>query len=1018
MVPSYLTVRNFLSYGEGVPTLDFSRFHVACLTGNNGHGKSALLDAITYALWGEARKSSGERKPDEGLLRLGSSEMRVEFGFLLNENSYRVIRSFRKNRRTSSTQLDLQLLDSDADAYHTLSDGASTTQTQRSINRLLSMDYETFINSAFLLQGRSDEFTQRNPRQRKQVLADILNLDRYDQLRDHARLRLQETTQRVDHLDRKLAELGERLAVADERRVELATTTQLLEAATSQVSAQERKLAQVADRLNQRTQLQGRREAREAERERSQGRRLEIESERNALATQMTADQETINSGPTIENQYVELQQLSANATRMDSQLTLIQELQLQRQGLEAQVASARHEVEREREKWDAEVLSLARQKEQSRSLLQREPTIAEAVQALEQCRVSIRGLEDDRNHLLELERQRDRCELQIQVDGDRLRVEAESLKSRNEALESRRSEISEAGERVVQLGCRLRSLEKSLADLDRVRARGTEVGGELVNGDRRLVELERAGDDLRERIELLDAADGLECPLCGNEMDREHQVEIAAELSRRKTEIADEIGQNRREAASLKAQRNALRTEFKRLDELVKPIDDVRRSLAEQQAWLRQDRELEEEAKELSARLARLDSSAAHGDFAHEHRDRQQALNAAIEALRYDETEHARLRQRIEELARAEADMALLTEAVLRNEQLEAESTAAKSQLARIVYVLEHRSYAQETLAEVEEIDERLETTGYAADEHARIRSRIDELGDVAQRREALILARQRHTSGGELLDRYARELTILERTIHEADSDLESLQRQLAALVDLDAEQQRASGELAQGRRERDELLQRRGSLQAQIDRYEEWQGEVDAATAELEKLRERAFVLQELTVAYGKDGIQALIIESAIPEIEAEANAILGRLTDNRIQISIESLRDLKKGGTRETLDIVIADEIGERSYHLYSGGEAFRTDFALRIALAKTLARRAGTRLRTLIVDEGFGTQDSDGIDYLVDAINEISRDFDKLIVVTHLPELKNVFPVQIQVTKHPDVGSRFEIIEND
>ena len=137
--------------------------------------------------------------------------------------------------------------------------------------------------------------------------------------------------------------------------------------------------------------------------------------------------------------------------------------------------------------------------------------------------------------------------------------------------------------------------------------------------------------------------------------------------------------------------------------------------------------------------------------------------------------------------------------------------------------------------------------------------------------------------------------------------------------------------------------------------------------------------------------------MLIEATIPEIEKEANAILSRLTDNRIQISIESLRDLKSGGTRETLDIRISDELGERSYHLFSGGEAFRADFALRIALSKVLARRSGTRLRTLIIDEGFGTQDARGLEYLKEAIQEISADFDKLLVVTHLPELRKPSP---------------------
>ena len=76
----------------------------------------------------------------------------------------------------------------------------------------------------------------------------------------------------------------------------------------------------------------------------------------------------------------------------------------------------------------------------------------------------------------------------------------------------------------------------------------------------------------------------------------------------------------------------------------------------------------------------------------------------------------------------------------------------------------------------------------------------------------------------------------------------------------------------------------------------------------------------------------------------------------------------------------------------------------------------LARRAGTRLRTLIIDEGFGTQDARGLEQLTVAIHEISKDFDKVIVVTHLDELKDAFPVRIEVTKDPVRGSRFEIFD--
>jgi exonuclease SbcC len=85
-------------------------------------------------------------------------------------------------------------------------------------------------------------------------------------------------------------------------------------------------------------------------------------------------------------------------------------------------------------------------------------------------------------------------------------------------------------------------------------------------------------------------------------------------------------------------------------------------------------------------------------------------------------------------------------------------------------------------------------------------------------------------------------------------------------------------------------------------------------------------------------------------------------------------------------------------------MFSGGEAFRIDFALRIALSKLLARRAGAPLPTLIIDEGFGSQDSSGRERLVEAINSIQDDFEKILVITHIEDLKDAFDERIEVTK--------------
>ena len=85
-------------------------------------------------------------------------------------------------------------------------------------------------------------------------------------------------------------------------------------------------------------------------------------------------------------------------------------------------------------------------------------------------------------------------------------------------------------------------------------------------------------------------------------------------------------------------------------------------------------------------------------------------------------------------------------------------------------------------------------------------------------------------------------------------------------------------------------------------------------------------------------------------------------------------------------------------------LRRGGEQFRVNFAIRVALSQLLARRAGTQLQTLIMDEGFGVLDSAGRERLVEAINAATQDFQRIIVVTHLEELKDAFPARIEITK--------------
>jgi len=220
----------------------------------------------------------------------------------------------------------------------------------------------------------------------------------------------------------------------------------------------------------------------------------------------------------------------------------------------------------------------------------------------------------------------------------------------------------------------------------------------------------------------------------------------------------------------------------------------------------------------------------------------------------------------------------------------------------------------------------------------------------------------------------------------------------------------------DLLMKRTELSSLQERMGGLNDRLLQIVSMEREVGAKSTELKEVLESVAIYTELALSFGKKGVQAMIIGQAVPLIAEHANLLLQKITSGRLQIAFVTQREKKSEIEEiiETLDITISDELGSRPYEQYSGGEAFRIDFAIRIALAKLLASRAGAKLQFLAIDEGFGSLDTSGREDIVAAISGIREEFSKIIIVTHIEEFKNLFPTRIEVSKDQN-GSHIQVI---
>ncbi len=189
--------------------------------------------------------------------------------------------------------------------------------------------------------------------------------------------------------------------------------------------------------------------------------------------------------------------------------------------------------------------------------------------------------------------------------------------------------------------------------------------------------------------------------------------------------------------------------------------------------------------------------------------------------------------------------------------------------------------------------------------------------------------------------------------------------------------------------------ELGHRRDAANREIASIEEAKDRLETLVADIEEYKSKLGLLEEnrsvcdcLVRACSKTGAQALVIEAAIPQLEEDANALLKVMAHN-MEIALNSQRQTQKGDSVETLEVVVFSNGHVAPIESLSGGERFRADLAIRLAIGRMISRRSSTAIEMLAVDEGFGSQDSDGQEAVVEVISSLQGLFGLILVISHV-----------------------------
>jgi len=865
VIPLRLNLYGFLSYRDPVE-VDFSGFDLACISGQNGAGKSSLLDAMTWALFGQARKR------DESVVNLQSAAAEVAFTFGYENNQYRVIRSLARGK---TTVLEFQILD---DGQQTIDQGPgsavngqwrplterTTRETQARIEQVLRLDYDTFINVSFFLQGRADQFAQQPPTRRKEILGNILGLEIWEVYKERAAERRKVLESNLDAVDGRMTEIDAELAEEEPRKLRLAELETQLSGLVASRKLQEAALASIK-------QL-----------------RAKLDKQRELV------------------------QKIAQALERSQANLS----------GLQTRLAG--REAERQ----------------PHADLLGRAGEVEAAYNAWQQARRELETWDGTASQFHEQEKRR-------LPFLDEINTEKAKLEQEKETLEGQGAAVSQQLSISVELATSLETAKKALAGAETKLDERASLEKQIQTGRERQAELrtENASlktemDELKLRIEKLEAADGATCPLCGQSLSAEHRQSTLEQLQAEGKQKGDTWRANKTTTEELAARL----TDYETKISYYARADAERLSLSNTVAQLIErlelnQRQIKEWETNGAKRLARVHKILDGEKFAAEARKKLARVDKELATLGYEAAAHDAARRKEMQARPAESAYRALESARAALKPLEDEIANLNSQVITLaaeiaIQQIEHQSAV-----------------------------------------EALVAAEAQAPD----LDGAERALFDSQERENQLNQEVGAARQKVTVLDDL--------------RKRKKKMEVERGELGLQIGRY---------------KALERAF---------GKDGVPALLIEQALPEIEMKANEILGRLSDDSMRLHFETqakYKDEKRKDLRETLEIQVSDGVGERDYEMFSGGEAFRVNFAIRLALSEVLAQRKGARLQMLVIDEGFGSQDTQGRQRLIQAINAVKADFAKILVITHLDELKDAFPTHIEVEK-TERGSTVTVI---
>lgn len=679
------------------------------------------------------------------MIHQGTKEAQVDFLFENQEQTYRVMRT---RTRGQASSLEFQI--ATANGFRSLTE-PGVRATQQLILQHLKLDYETFVNSAYLRQGRADEFMLKRPSERKQILTDLLKLDHYDHLAEQAKERSREFKAKVELLEQVLTTTQTQL----QQQPTIAAAQAELEAAIAQMrQAQTAAAAQLQALQVVQQQRQTWEQQQQWHQQQQRNLTQDYQQLQQELVTLQRQQQELtaiLQQEAAIAQGYAHWQHLHIQEEVLSKQYQAYQQSQDQRQALLRQQAQQVETLKDQHRQLQAQLEACTQQVQEQQQILSKLPEVEAALEQLHQARTRLSELDQLQTQVTPLHQRR--TTLQTQIDRLQARQVArwEELQSQAGTLQHQQLRQPQLEQQLQEATQRIEQLDKRRVYQQRVREKGLERKSFMERLQTHQQDYETQLADLEQKLQL-HLSPGAACPLC----DRPPWMKRTGNGCSRSTvpsnrNCGGKLWVVREQLAVSEREIQVLRQEYQDLNQELVLYNTIWEQRGQLQAQIQGILDSQTQLAAIAAEISALEASLQQGDFAAELQAELQQLSQHLELLPYDEKDHALARGEVERWRWAEIKQAEIKQAQRRLTQSLTQPPLLQTQISncqqQLDYLLGTGAFAEapgEIQQQIIHLDQQLAAIGYDPEQHHALRTQVRQVQSWQIRYQELQQAQQ----------------------------------------------------------------------------------------------------------------------------------------------------------------------------------------------------------------------------------------------------------------------------------